>query len=158
MTRHDAIVLGVLVEILAILVANFIPLPRGTGWVGVVLSLMIGLIGGLVAGNVANGRWQTRTMHGVLTGFIGGLLFGVTLWFGMRSIIPRTDHSALWGISYALSMHPIGIRQLPWLYTGNTLAVLLVLVPTLLFAVEGYIAAGVAPGTNFSKGPPTIPP
>ena len=158
MTRRDAIALGVLVEVLAILVANFVPLPRGTGWVGVVLALMTGLVGGLVAGNLANGRWQTRTRHGLLTGLIGGLLFGVTLWFGMRSILPRTDHSALWGISYALTMHPIGIRQLPWLYTGNTLIVLLVFLPTLLFAVEGYIAAAVAPGSDLSENPPTIPP
>ena len=158
MIRREAIALGVLVEVLAILLANFISLPGAIMWVGVVLALTIGLVGGLVAGRFTSGGWQTRAVHGLLTGLIGGLLFGVTLWFGMSYVIPRTGHSALWEINYALATYPIGIRQVSWLYTGNTLMVPLVLLSMVLFAVEGYIAGGAAPGSELSRDPPTIPP
>ena len=84
----------------------------------------------------------------IFTGLIGGLLFGVTLWFDMSYAIPRADNSALWGINYALATYPIGIRQLSWLFTGNTLMVPLILLSMALFAVEGDIAGGAAPGTD----------
>ena len=158
MIRSSAIALGVLVEVLAILVANFVSLPGAIMWVGVVFALTTGLVGGLVAGRFTSGGWQTRAVHGLLTGLIGGLLFGVTLWFGMSYVIPRADHSALWGINYALATYPIGIRQLSWLYTGNTLMVPLILLSMILFAVEEYIAGGAAPGSELSQDPPTIPP
>ena len=158
MIRGSAIALGVLVEVLAIFLANFVSLPGAIMWVGVVLALITGLIGGLVAGRFTSGGWQTRAMHGLLTGLIGGLLFGVILWFGMSYVIPRADHSALWGINYVLATNPIGIRQLSWLYTGNTLMVPLILLSMALFAVEGYIAGGAAPGSDRSQDPPMIAP
>ena len=158
MIRGSVIALGVLVEILAILVANFVSLPGAIMWVGVILALTTGLVVGLVAGRFTSGGWQRRAVHGLLTGLIGGLLFGVTLWFGMSYVIPRADHSALWGINYALATYPIGIRQVSWLYTGNTLMMPLILFSMVLFAVEGYIAGGATPGSDLSQDPPTIPP
>ncbi|MDT3436832.1 MULTISPECIES: hypothetical protein [Halobacteriales] len=155
MIRRDAIALGVLVEVLAILVANFVSLPGAIMWVGVVFTLTTGLVGGLVAGRFTSGGWQTRAVHGLLTGLIGGLLFGVTLWLGMSYVIPRADYSALWGINYLLATYPIGIRQLSWLYTGNILMVPLILLSMALFAVEGYIAGGAAPRSNLSHEPPS---
>ena len=114
MIRGSAIALGVLVEVLAILVANFVSLPGAIMWVGVVLALTTGLVGGLVAGRFTSDEWQTRARHGLLTGLIGGLPFGVTPWFSISYVIPRADHSAFWGNNYALATYPIGIRQLPW--------------------------------------------
>lgn len=155
MIRRDAIALGVLAEVLVILVANFVSLPGAIVWIGIVLALATGLVGGFVAGRFTSGGWQARAMHGLLTGLIGGLLFGVTLWFGMSYVIPRADHSALWGINYALATYPIGIRQLSWLYTGNTLIVPLILLSMALFAVEGYIAGGAAPRSDLSHDSPS---
>lgn len=154
MIRNKAIIFGVLVELIIIFLANFIPLPSSVISIGIIVTLMTGLIGGFIAGTFANGGWQTRTVHGLLTGFIGGLVFGITLWLGMSFIIPRTDQSVLWGINYVLATNPIGIRQLPWLYTGNTLSVPLVLLSATLFAVEGYIAGGAAFGSSGSQDPP----
>jgi hypothetical protein len=158
MGRSSAIVLGVLVEVLVILVANFVSLPEALMWVGVVLVLTTGLVGGIVTGRFTSGGWQTRAVHGLLTGLIGGLLFGVTLWFGMSYVIPRADHSALWGINYTLATYPIGIRQLSWLYTGNSLMVPLILLSMGLFAVEGYIASGAVPGSDLAQDPPMLLP
>jgi hypothetical protein len=121
MIRGTAVAFGVLIEILAILIANFVSLPEAIIWVGVVLALTTGLVGGFVAGTFAIGGWQTRAVHGLLTGLIGGLLFGVTLWFSMSLAIPRADHSAFWGINYALATHPIGDTS----FHGYILAILL---------------------------------
>jgi hypothetical protein len=158
MIRGTAVALSVLIEILAILIANFVSLPEAIIWVGVVLVLTTGLIGGFVAGTFAIGGWQTRAVHGLLTGLIGGLLFGVTLWFSMSLAIPRADHSAFWGINYALATHPIGGHQFSWLYTGNTLMLPIIFLPVILFAAEGYIAGVAAPSSDVSQFPPTIPP
>ncbi|SEP31330.1 hypothetical protein SAMN04487948_14413 [Halogranum amylolyticum] len=129
---------------LAILVATFVSLPGALMWVGVVLSLLTGLIGGLVTGRFTSGGWHTRAIHGLVTGLLGGFLFGVTLWFSMSSVVPRITYSIFWGFNYLLATNPIGISQLPWLYTGNTLMVPLILLSMGLFAVEGYIASGAA--------------
>lgn len=158
MRRKSAIALGVLVEMLAILVANFVSLPGVLVWAGLVLSLLTGLIGGLVTGQFTSGGWHTRAIHGPVTGLIGGLLFGVTLWLSMSSVIPRATYSVFWGFNYLLATNPVGIRQLSWLYTGNTLMVPLVLLSMGLFAVEGYVASGAAPRSNLASEPPLDPP
>ncbi len=152
--RTRAIVFGVLVELVIICFANFIPLPSSIISVGILITLSAGLVGGFIAGTLTNGGWKARAMHGLVSGFIGGVAFGITLWFSMSLVIPRTDYSALWGINYILATNPIGIRQLPWLYTGNTLLVPLVLLSAILFAIEGYIAGGAAFGRSHSQNPP----
>ncbi|SEP13605.1 hypothetical protein SAMN04487948_1167 [Halogranum amylolyticum] len=45
---------------LAILMANFVSLPGALMWVGLVLSLLIGLMGGLVTGRFTSEGWHTR--------------------------------------------------------------------------------------------------
>lgn len=148
MIHKTAIALGVLAEAMVILVANFVSLPRAFVWIGVVLSLLTGLAGGLVAGRLTSGGWHTRAIHALLTGLLGGLLFGVTLWFSMSYAIPRAEYSVMWAINYLLATNPLGIQQLPWLYTGNTLGIVLVLLSMGLFAVEGYIAGGAVSQTD----------
>lgn len=155
MIRGKAIAFGVLVEALAILAANFVSLPSAVLWIGVALALATGLTGGLVAGRFVGDGWRARGVNGLLAGLVGGALFGVTLWSSMSYVIPRAERSAFWGINYALAAHPIGIRQFPWLYTGNTLMLPFILLSMALFAGEGYVAGVAARTRDSSRDPPT---
>jgi hypothetical protein len=155
MTNRTAIGLGIAVQGLLVLVANFVPLPAGFVWIGLVLAFTTGLAGGVVAGWFTDAVTATRAATGLKVGYVGGLVFGATLWLGMSQAIPRAEYSALWAANYLLATNPIGSDLAPWLYTGDTLLVPVVLLPSVLFAAEGYIAAGAVPRSIHSRGPGT---
>lgn len=138
--------MGVGIELLAVAVAELAAMPPTLMWLGLAGVFLSGLAGGYVAGALVDGGWRTRALYGFLTGSIGGLALGATLWAGMSYWIPRADHSPLWAFNYLLATNPVGASALPWLYTGDTMALPLVFFTALLLGLEGYVAGGAASG------------
>lgn len=142
--RAGAVAVGIGIELTAVAVAELAAMPPLLMWTGLVAVFFSGLAGGFAVGTLGGGGWRTRARYGLLTGLVGGLTLGSTLWAGMSYRIPRADHSPSWAFNYLLATHPVGSSAFPWLYTGETLALPFVTLSALLLGVEGYVAAAAA--------------
>lgn len=151
--RAGAVAVGLGLELLAIAVADLAAMPPAAMWVGLAAVFLSGLVGGYVAGSLVGGGWRTRALYGFGTGLVGGVALGTTLWASMSYWIPRAEHSPFWAFNYLLATNPVGAGAAPWLYTGDTLAIPLVLASALLLGFEGYVAAGAASGPPVDERP-----
>ncbi|MFC4448781.1 hypothetical protein [Halorussus aquaticus] len=140
---RDAIFVGAGVDAVIAVVAATMALPERVRWPAFAGVLAGGLFGGYLAGRLAAGSWRRRTRHGLLAGVGGGAAFALAVRWSFE---PGTPPGALRPANYLLA------TAAGWLPSGFTarydalLGVAAALAFGVLYAVEGALAAGAAPG------------
>ncbi|EMA52725.1 hypothetical protein [Halococcus salifodinae] len=147
MVEWSAVASGIGVVLAAVVVGLTVALPEAVWPIAIGAVLATGFGCGYVAGRRSGGRWRARARTGSLAGALGGAVLAAVLWASMSRAVPRVADSTFWAINDVIAANTIGIERFPWLYTGNTLFVPLLVFVVCLFAVEGWIAGGVTSGT-----------
>lgn len=104
-----------------------------------------GLLAGFLAGRRAGGRWGHRARHGLLAGVLGGAALAAAVWW---SLFPGTPLGAFRPANYVLAVAagrlPPGVAAA----YDSVIAAAAALAFGLLYAAEGWLAAGAASGGN----------
>jgi hypothetical protein len=137
MADAEALVLGPIPPLAALLLAVSVPVPSWARFPAVAALLLAGAAGGYVAGTFAGGDRRRRTVHGLLAGGVPGVLFGGTLAYAIReSAAPR--HTVYWWLHYAVATNTppdVVVRYGYYVLAGVSVAA------ALAHAVGGAVAA-----------------
>ncbi|NEU58884.1 hypothetical protein FXF75_19735 [Halorussus sp. MSC15.2] len=139
----DAVLVGAGVDAAIAVVAATLALPERVRWPAFAGVLAGGLLGGYLAGRLAAGSWRRRPRHGLLAGVVGGAAFALAVRWSFE---PGTPPGALRPANYLLA------TAAGWFPSGFTarydalIGVAAALAFGVLYAVEGALAAGAAPG------------
>ena len=150
-TDWNAVLVGSVYEITAIAASTTISLFADQAWLGAVFLLSLGLFGGFTTGGLIEGSRRSSAYHGFVAASIGGVVFGVLLWYAM--VTPNAA-GAFYGLTYVIAT--IGI---PPDFAARYDAVLgpaFGLLGILLFAIEGACAGAVVPH-RWVNPPPFYP-
>lgn len=118
-------------------------LPQSARWPAFGAVLAGGLLGGYLAGRLSGGAWRSRVSHGLGAGLLGGGALAIAVWWSLQ---PGTPHGALWPANYVLAT---SARWVPPDFTARydvAIGVAAALAHGGLYAVEGALAGGAAPG------------
>ena len=102
MIDAEALFLGVVLPLVALLVAVSVAVPSWVRGPAAAALLLAGAAGGYVAGTLAGGDRRRRAVHGLLSGGTAGVLFGGSLAYAIHeSAAPR--HTVYWWLHYAVA-------------------------------------------------------
>ncbi|WP_205254563.1 hypothetical protein [Halorussus rarus] len=144
---RDAILVGAGADAALAALAAAVELPEGVRWPAFAGVLAGGFVGGYLAGRLAAGPWRRRVGHGLLAGLLGGAALAVAVRWSFE---PGAPSGALWPANYVLAT---GARWLPPGVAGRYDALIgaaAALAYGVLYAAEGALAAGAAPGGDAS--------
>ncbi|WP_435180928.1 hypothetical protein [Halorussus sp. AFM4] len=140
---RDAILVGAGADAGLAALAAAVELPEGVRWPAFAVVLAGGFVGGYLAGRLAEGPWRRRVNHGLLAGLLGGAALAVAVRWSFE---PGAPSGALWPANYVLAT---GARWLPPGVAARydaLIGTLAALPYGVLYAAEGALAAGAAPG------------
>jgi hypothetical protein len=102
MVDYEAIILGLVPSVSLVLVAVSLHVPASISSFGIAFLLLAGPASGYVAGTLAGGDRRNRASHGLVSGGLGGLLFGPTLTYAIyESAAPR--RTVYWWIHHEVA-------------------------------------------------------
>lgn len=139
----NAVLVGALADAGIAVLAAVVALPEAVRWPAFGGVLAGGLLGGYLAGRLAGGPWRNRFRHGLLAGLLGGGALAVAVWWSLQ---PTSPAGALWSANYVLAT---AAAWFPPEFTARydaLIGVSAALVLGGLYAVEGALAGGAAPG------------
>jgi hypothetical protein len=144
-----AVLLGGSVDAAIAYVAATVALPAGARWPAFAGVLAGGLVGGYLAGRRSSGSWRDRVRHGLLAGVVGGAALAVAVWWSLH---PGTPSGALWSVNYLLATGAAWLPPEVVLRYDALLGAAAALACGVVYAVEGALAAGAAPGGESELG------
>ncbi|WP_135819586.1 hypothetical protein [Halostella litorea] len=102
MVDAEALSLGLVPPLAALLLAVSVPVPPWVRLPAAAALLLAGAAGGYVAGTLAGGDRRRRALHGLASGGTAGVLFGGSLAYAIHeSAAPR--HTVYWWLHYAVA-------------------------------------------------------
>jgi hypothetical protein len=131
-----SIAIGASVQVGVVSIASFAPVSKASRSASAILLLCTGFFGGYLVGKQLVGSRRMRTLHGAISGAVGGAVFAIML----RDTLIGSGGAdgAYWGIAYLVAtVTPPSIAG----QYNSLLAILLPVVGGLLFVGEAAVTA-----------------